>query len=83
MEKNDEEIFLDKIWKDSNFNLNSKSSLTKEIIEKNKIRKLNEQGKMIAYCKYCSCELYISTTYNGKFPLCKAHRDPNDRIVNI
>ena len=30
-----------------------------------KIRKINNDGKVVAYCKVCNCEMYISTNYNG------------------
>ena len=79
MEKIDNEQFLEEIWNDADFKTAKKPVLSGETIKKNRIRKLNEQGKIVAYCKVCNCEMYISTNYNGEFPLCRIHRDPNDR----
>ena len=72
---------IKEIWNDADFKI-SKIPIkqTGEAIKKDKIRTLNEQGKIISYCKICNCEMYISTNYNGEFPLCKIHRDPNYRL---
>lgn len=80
MEKIDNEQFLEEIWNDADFKTAKKPVLSGETLKKNRIRKLNEQGKIVAYCKVCNCEMYISTNYNGEFPLCRMHRDPNDRL---
>lgn len=79
MEKIENEKLLEEIWNDADFKTSKKPVLSGETIKKNRIRKLNEEGKIVAYCKVCSCEMYISTNYNGEFPLCRIHRDPNDR----
>jgi len=79
MEKIENEKLLEEIWNDADFKTSKKPVLSGETIKKNRIRKLNEQGKIVAYCKVCNCEMYISTNYNGEFPLCRIHRDPNDR----
>ena len=79
MENINNKKLLEEIWNDANFKTSKKPILSGETIKKNKIRKLNEQGKIVAYCKICACEIYISTNYNGEFPLCRIHRDPNDR----
>lgn len=79
MENNYDNEFLEKIWKDANFKISKKPILSGETIKKNSIRKINSDGKVIAYCKVCNSELYISINYNGEFPLCKLHRNPNDR----
>lgn len=81
MEKNDNEYFLEKIWNDADFKTSKKPVLSGETLKKNRIRKLNEQGKIVAYCKVCNSEMYISTNYNGEFPLCITHRNPNDRPI--
>jgi hypothetical protein len=79
MEKIENEKLLEEIWNDADFKTSKKPLLSGETLKKNRIRKLNEHGKIVAYCKVCSCEMYISTNYNGEFPLCRIHRDPNDR----
>jgi hypothetical protein len=82
MENNYDNEFLEKIWNDANFKTSKKPILSGETIKKNSIRKINNDGKVIAYCKVCNCELYISINYNGEFPLCRLHRNPNDRQNN-
>jgi hypothetical protein len=73
--------FLESIWNDANFTPSKKPIVqTGEAQKRDKIRKINNEGKIVAYCKQCNCEMYISTNYNGEFPLCRLHRDPNDRI---
>ena len=73
--------FLESIWNDANFIPSKKPIVqTGEALKRDKIRKINNDGKVVAYCKKCNCEMYISTNYNGEFPLCRIHRDPNDRI---
>ena len=73
--------FLESIWNDANFKPTKKPIVqTAEALKRDKIRKINNDGKVVAYCKVCNCEMYISTNYNGEFPLCRLHRDPNDRI---
>ena len=75
--------FLESIWNDANFTPTKKHiSQNAETIKRDKIRKINTEGKVVAYCKICNCEMYISTNYNGEYPLCTLHRDPNDRILN-
>ena len=44
--------------------------------------KMNMDGKIVTYCKVCNAEMFISINYNGEFPLCGIHRDPNDRPLN-
>ena len=79
MEKINNDQFLEEIWNDADFKTTKNPILSAETVKKNRIRKLNEQGKIVAYCKVCRCEMYISTNYNGEFPLCTTHRNPNDR----
>jgi len=79
MEKINNEQFLEEIWNDADFKTSKKPVLSGETLKRNRIRKLNEQGKIVAYCKVCNCEMYISINYSGEFPLCRMHRDPNDR----
>lgn len=82
MEKIDNEQLLEEIWNDANFKTSKKAVQSGETIKKNKIRKLNDQGKIVSYCKVCKTEMFISTNYSGEFPLCRVHRDPNDRLLN-
>lgn len=77
--KIEEEKLYEEIWNDADFKSSKNPVLSAETIKKNKIRKLNEQGKIIAFCKVCKCEIYISINYDGEFPLCTRHRNPNDR----
>ena len=72
--------FVNNIWEDANFKP-SKSTIkqTGEAIKKDGIRKLNKDNFIVAHCKECNCEMSISTNYNGEFPLCFRHRNPNDR----
>ena len=72
---------LDQIWGDANFKPQKETILSGETIKKNSIRKVNSDGKTVAYCRVCACELFISTNYSGTYPLCKKHRDPNERPV--
>ena len=81
MEKFDNEQFLEQIWNDADFKTSKKPILSAETIKRNKIRKLNEEGKVVAYCKVCKSEMYISVNYSGEFPLCRMHRDPNNRPI--
>lgn len=74
------EQFLESVWNDADFKTSKKPiKQSGETIKKNSIRKLNSEGKIVAYCKVCNCEMYISTNYSGEYPLCRVHRDPNDR----
>ena len=75
----EKEELYEEIWNDADFKPQKIPILSGETIKKNKIRKLNEQGKIIAFCKVCKCEIYISINYDGEFPLCTTHRNPNDR----
>jgi len=63
MEKINNDQFLEEIWNDADFKTTKNPILSAETVKKNRIRKLNEQGKIVAYCKVCSCEMYISTNY--------------------
>ena len=82
IDKNIDKNLLDSIWEDANFKPSKKPiTQTGEAIKRDKIRKINNEGKIIAYCKVCNCEMLISTNYNGEFPLCRIHRDPNDRPI--
>lgn len=38
-----------------------------------------EDNYTITHCKVCNAEFKISCLYNGGYPLCKLHRDPNER----
>lgn len=38
-----------------------------------------EDNYTITNCKVCNDEFKISCLYNGGYPLCKLHRDPNER----
>ena len=67
----DYDTFLEKIWNDADFKSTKKIVLN----QKKKIKKLN-------YCKICNCEINLSSNYDGEFPLCKIHRDPNNRLKN-
>ena len=79
MEKIYNDKLLEEIWNDANFKTSKKPILSGETLKKNSVRELNEQGKIVAYCKVCNSEMYISTNYSGEFPLCIIHRDPNYR----
>ena len=72
---------LEDIWKDAKFEPKKPILKSAEIIKKEKIRKISSSGKTISYCKVCNKEMYLSDTYNGEYPLCKIHRDPNDRFL--
>lgn len=74
---------IDNIWKDAKFDDFTKKVETKVDIKKNKIRKVTEYNLVIANCKVCNCELKISCEYNGDYPLCYRHRNPNDRPIKI
>jgi hypothetical protein len=71
---------IEKIWNDAKFETSKKPiTQTGEALKKDKIRQINNDGKIVSYCKICNCEMYISTNYSGEYPLCKIHRDPNNR----
>ena len=75
-----ESKFIESIWNDADFKTSKKPiKQSGETIKKNSIRKFNSEGKIVAYCKVCNCEMYISNNYSGEYPLCRVHRDPNDR----
>lgn len=76
------EQLMEEIWNDANFTVKKIVKQSGETIKKNSIRKMNTDGKIVAYCKVCNSEMFISTNYNGEFPLCRIHRDPNDRPLN-
>ena len=38
-----------------------------------------EDNYTITNCKVCNTEFKISCLYNGGYPLCIRHRDPNER----
>ncbi len=78
---NDE--FINNIWNDANF-ISYKKTIkqTGESIKKDSIRRFNNNNMIITNCKYCNCEMEISTNYSGVYPLCEKHRNPNERIKN-
>lgn len=79
MEKIDNEQLLDEIWNDANFKSTKNLMEQSQSTNNKQIRKLNDRGKIVAYCKVCNHEIFISENYTGKYPLCNSHRDPNDR----
>ena len=78
-ENNLQNELLEEIWNDANFKPSKQVYQSGEMIKKNSIRKLNEDNYYIAHCKVCNAELKLSCNYSGDYPLCKVHRDPNDR----
>lgn len=57
----------------------SKTQYNKERNFESKI----EDNYTITKCKVCDTEFKISCLYNGGYPLCKQHRDPNERpLIN-
>lgn len=74
---NNNNDFIEQIWNDADF----KPKIKLNKIKNDKIRKLNNVGKTISYCKVCNCEISISCYYTGNFPLCITHRDPNYRNI--
>ena len=73
----------EKIWNDANFKPTKTINQSNDMIKKNNIRQLNNDNFYIAQCKICNIELKLSCNYSGKFPLCKVHRDPNDRAAKL
>lgn len=67
---------LQEIWKDANFTSKSEA---KNIFQKE--RRQNQDNYYVANCKVCNTEIKMSCRYNGDFPLCQTHRDPNDRFM--
>ena len=78
-EQTEQTELLEEIWNDANFKPTKQVYQSGEIIKKNSIRTLNEDNYYIAHCKVCNAELKLSCNYSGDYPLCKVHRDPNDR----
>ena len=75
----EEEKLLEQIWEDADFKSKKNVILDGESKKKNRIRRLNNDNFYVANCKVCNCEIKLSNRYNGEFPLCRQHRDPNDR----
>ena len=71
MNFNDEDLF-EKIWKDANF------QSSKKVNETSKIKKVKDNF-YVSNCKICNIEIKLPCTYNGNYPLCIKHRDPNQR----
>lgn len=80
----DEEL-LEKLWEDADFKTTKKPIKQHgEALKKDGIRKYKEysNGVMVfTNCKVCGNEMKISSNYNGEFPLCFQHRDPNHRLI--
>lgn len=49
--------------------------IMREIYKNNK----KEDNFIIKKCKVCNCDITMSYKYEGKYPLCYKHRDPNNR----
>tara|TARA_E500000178_G_C17037453_1_gene764284 strand:- start:6492 stop:6728 length:237 start_codon:yes stop_codon:yes gene_type:complete len=69
---------LDQIWEDANFKPKVKLTINK--IDKNK--KVID-NYISSNCKICNLPIKLPNTYNGTYPLCIIHRDPNDRLKFI
>jgi len=65
------EKLIEQIWKDADFKIEEKKKV-------NKIRKI-EDNFYFSYCKICNIKIKLPSTYNGNYPLCFSHRNPNDR----
>ena len=74
-----EDELLGKIWKDADFKSQNLVKKSATEIKKASIRKLNDNNMIVTNCKICNCEMKISNNYTGDYPLCYAHRNPNDR----
>jgi hypothetical protein len=79
--ENIETELLEEMWNDADFKQSKNAPQSGEILKKNSIRKLNQDNFYIANCKVCNSELKLSCNYSGEYPLCKVHRDPNDRPI--
>jgi len=58
-----------------------------EYRDKDKIEKEKKEKESISLfkfenCKMCNTPVKLSCKYDGNYPLCYIHRDPNDRIKN-
>ena len=69
-------LLLEKIWEDADFKPKEKIIKQPEI---NKIRQI-KYNFYVSKCKICNLEIKLPCTYNGNYPLCEKHRNPNDRI---
>lgn len=75
---------LEDIWNDAQFETTkNKGILSAMDIKKNSIRKIDEYNQVLTYCKVCNCEMKISCKYDGDYPLCYKHRNPNDRPLKL
>tara|TARA_B110000008_G_C16691993_1_gene453097 strand:+ start:127 stop:435 length:309 start_codon:yes stop_codon:yes gene_type:complete len=43
--------------------------------------RLNEDNYVETSCKNCGMKFNISSKYDGGYPLCYKHRDPNERFM--
>ena len=76
-------VNVEEIWKDAETGFTKKEIIKSgEDIKKDRIRRLNQDNFYVANCKVCNCEIKLSCRYSGEYPLCIAHRDPNDRPIN-
>ena len=64
---------MDEIWNDA-FTGFTRAPVIK-CAESEKRDRMGSVGR----CKVCNREVKLSSHYNGEFPLCFSHRNPNDR----
>ena len=83
-EKNYEFKSMEDVWEYAidEFKKNSTPQRTKKQIEiKNgNARKVKNNEYYYDFCKICNQEVRLSCNYNGNYPLCYIHRDPNERL---
>jgi len=60
-----------KILENKSLNNPNKSNKKYKIIDTNQFKLTN--------CKVCNISIKISCKYDGQYPLCYVHRDPNNR----
>ena len=73
---------LESIWNEVEFeSVKSEEKFKKDNVRD--VRRVHNDNYYVANCKICNVEIKLSCHYNGEFPLCQIHRDPNHRLKRI
>lgn len=79
---------MEEIWNDLDASLQEIEEETTKIAKEKEDALLKskhffkENGMIWGKCQICDDKVKISCKYSGEYPLCNAHRNPNDRIAN-
>lgn len=70
---------IENLWNEFNIMKEFCSNTVNTVNTGNSSNNKNENNFIIKKCKVCNCNITMSYKYEGKFPLCYKHRDPNNR----